>query len=186
MAIKIAILTAGAVIPHYATEGSAGFDFKTLEEIVLHPGERVLVPTGLAMEIPTGKQLEIRSRSGLASKQGVIVLNSPGTVDCDYRGEIKILLCNISGGVTSLQAGASIAQGIITEATQVEFEEVESLSETVRGEGGFGSTDTPVVTPVAEVIPEVTPKTESIEPEVEKTETEKPKEAEPKKTTKKS
>lgn len=130
-------------LPEYATPGSAGFDFKadTDEEIILHPMERIAVPTGLYMELPEGYELSVRPRSGMALKYGITVLNTPGTIDSDYRGEIRIILINLSNDVFIIEPGMRIAQGVISKCEQVEWNEVHELNETKRN-GGFGSTGT--------------------------------------------
>ena len=129
-------------LPSYATLASAGMDLRaSLEnEIVLKPLERALVPTGLFMELPVGYEAQIRPRSGLAFKNGLTVLNSPGTIDADYRGEIKVLLINLSSENFTVQNGERIAQMVIASHERVEWQAVESLDETERGAGGFGHT----------------------------------------------
>lgn len=129
-------------LPHYATIASAGVDLKAnLEnEIVLKPMERAIVPTGLFMEIPVGYEAQVRPRSGLAIKKGITVLNTPGTIDADYRGEIMVILINLSNEDFVIQHGERIAQMVIASHEQAEWKLVEDLSETYRGAGGFGST----------------------------------------------
>ena len=129
-------------LPQYETEGSAGMDLRAFltEEIVLKPLERRLIPTGLFMEIPLGHEAQIRPRSGLAFKHGITVLNAPGTIDADYRGEINVLLINLSDKSFIIKDGERIAQMVIASTIQASFKEVEELSDTVRGIGGFGST----------------------------------------------
>lgn len=131
-------------LPKYETELSAGMDLRAdLEEsILLKPLERKLIPTGLYMELPAGFEAQIRPRSGLAFKKGISVLNSPGTIDADYRGEIKVLLVNLSSEDFLVENGERVAQMVIAEHSVVELIEVETLEETVRGEGGFGHTGT--------------------------------------------
>jgi dUTP pyrophosphatase len=129
--------------PSYANEGDSGFDLRANENGVLDPMGRVLVPTGLFFELPKGYELQIRPRSGLAYKHGVTVLNSPGTVDNGYRGEIKVLLVNLSKKRFSWNKGERIAQGVVSHrigADYGELLEVKNLDSTERGEGGFGST----------------------------------------------
>lgn len=128
--------------PKYATEGSAGFDVKAniLEPITIGSLQRTLVPTGLFFELPKGYEAQIRPRSGLAFKNGITVLNSPGTLDSDYRGECKVLLVNLSSDEFIIQPGERIAQVIISKHEVVNFETTEELSDTDRGSGGFGST----------------------------------------------
>lgn len=131
-------------LPDYATEGSAGMDIRAnipeSKFLVLKQNERGLIPTGLFIEIPKGMEGQIRPRSGLALNQGITVLNSPGTIDSDYRGEIKILLVNISNGSQVINHGSRIAQIVFSKCEQIEFEVIEAVNETERGKGGFGST----------------------------------------------
>jgi len=128
--------------PAYATAHAAGLDLRANIEasIELKSLERVLVPTGLFMELPVGTEAEIRPRSGLAFKNGITVLNTPGTIDADYRGEIKVLLVNLSNDVFIIEPGERIAQMVVAMHEQVEWEEQNELSESERGAGGFGST----------------------------------------------
>ena len=127
-------------LPEYETSGSAGLDLRAYlkEPIALKPLQRVLVPTGLYIELPEGFEAQVRPRSGLALKKGLSVLNSPGTVDSDYRGEIKIIIINLSNETTILNTGERIAQMVISEVERIILVEVEELNETKRGEGGFG------------------------------------------------
>ncbi len=129
-------------LPAYATEMSAGMDLRAnLEEpVTLQPMERKLIPTGLYIALPVGHEAQIRPRSGLALKHGVTVLNTPGTVDADYRGEVKVLLVNLSDVPFVVNDGERIAQMIVAKYEQVEFVEVEQLDETERGTGGYGHT----------------------------------------------
>lgn len=129
-------------LPQYATALSAGMDLKAnIEEpVTLGMLERAMVPTGLFIELPEGYEAQIRPRSGLAAKHGVSVTNSPGTIDADYRGEIKVLLVNLSKEPFTINPGERIAQMVIARHEKVEWEEVEVLDETERGDGGFGST----------------------------------------------
>ena len=129
-------------LPEYETEFSAGVDLRSFinEKIILKPLERRLIPTGLFLELPKGFEAQIRPRSGLALKKGISVLNSPGTIDADYRGEIGIILVNISNEDFVINSGDRIAQMVISKHEQVSFEQVEILEETKRGSGGFGST----------------------------------------------
>lgn len=131
-------------LPHYETAGSAGFDLKAAiaGQIVLQPGERALVPTGLSVAVPPGFEGQVRPRSGLAAKHGITVLNAPGTVDSDYRGEIGVVLINLGAEPFTLRRGERIAQMLIMPVIQVELDEHDALDETVRGAGGFGSTGT--------------------------------------------
>lgn len=129
-------------LPEYATSGSAGMDLKanTTEPIVLGPLERQMIPTGLYIALPEGYEAQVRPRSGLAAKYGVTVANSPGTVDADYRGEIKVILINLSNEKFVVNPGDRIAQLIVSKVERVEWNEVAELNPTERGEGGFGST----------------------------------------------
>lgn len=129
-------------LPSYETIASAGMDLRAnlTETIVLKPLERLLIPTGLYIELPIAYEAQIRPRSGLAYKHGVTVLNSPGTIDADYRGELKILLVNLSSTPFEINHGERIAQMIVAKHEKVNWEEVEVLTETVRGEGGYGHT----------------------------------------------
>lgn len=128
--------------PAYATEQSAGMDLKAnlKEPVVLQPLQRTLVPTGLFIALPKGYEAQVRPRSGLAIKHGITVLNTPGTVDADYRGEVCVILVNLSQEPFEIVPGERIAQMVITRHEQVEWEQVEVLDETSRGAGGFGST----------------------------------------------
>lgn len=128
--------------PSYATAQSAGMDLKAnlKEPVVLQPLQRMLVPTGLYIALPEGYEAQVRPRSGLAIKHGITVLNSPGTVDADYRGEVCVILVNLSQEPFEIVPGERIAQMVIARHEQVEWEEVEILNETLRGAGGFGST----------------------------------------------
>lgn len=129
-------------LPKYETVLSAGMDLRAFvtESIVLKPMQRALIPTGLYMELEEGFEAQIRPRSGLAFKHGITVLNSPGTIDADYRGELKVLLINLSNEDFEINSGERIAQMIIAKHDKVTIEEVEELSSTERGEGGFGHT----------------------------------------------
>lgn len=129
-------------LPNYQTALSAGMDLHANlnESMVLNPQERMLIPTGLFIELPEGYEAQVRPRSGLALKHGITVLNSPGTIDADYRGEIKVLLINHSNQAFTIQNGERIAQMIIAQHAIVQWTETEKLSETDRGAGGYGST----------------------------------------------
>lgn len=143
MRIKI-INTSGHKLPHYETLASAGMDLRADIDspITLKPLERAIVPTGLFMELPVGYEAQVRPRSGLAAKKGITVLNAPGTIDADYRGNVGVILVNLSNEDFIVENGERIAQMVIAKHERAEWEEVESLSETDRGEGGFGSTGT--------------------------------------------
>lgn len=136
------ILAQGAVLPSYQTTGAAGADVCAClsQPIVLEPGSRAMVPTGLSFEIPRGYEVQVRPRSGLAAKNGVTVLNSPGTIDSDYRGEVKVILINLGSEPFAISHGDRIAQLIVAPVEQARFHVVENLSSTERGQGGFGST----------------------------------------------
>ena len=138
--LQIKKLNSLAQIPAYQTKEAAGFDLHSIEDVVIAPSERKLIGTGLAFEIPKGYEIQIRPRSGLAYKYGITVLNSPGTIDSDYRGEIKVLLINHSNESFEIKVGERIAQAVIQAVIQATFEEVSELSDTNRGAGGFGST----------------------------------------------
>lgn len=129
-------------MPSYATADAAGMDLRANLDVALtlQPLERTLVPTGLFMELPSGFEAQIRPRSGLAIKQGLTLLNTPGTIDADYRGEIKIILINLSNEPQTIQHGDRIAQMVVAPFVQVTLNEVKELSETDRGSGGFGHT----------------------------------------------
>lgn len=129
-------------LPQYETNGAAGLDIRANieENIILKPLDRVLVPTGIKVAIPEGYEIQVRPRSGLALKHGITLLNSPGTIDSDYRGELKIIMINISNQEYVIQKNERIAQLVLNKVEQIEFEEVEILDETLRGAGGFGHT----------------------------------------------
>ncbi len=129
-------------MPEYATPESAGMDVRAFlnEPIVLKPLERALIPTGLYLQLPAGHECQIRPRSGLALKHGITLVNTPGTVDADYRGEIGVILINLSNESFTVNDGERICQMVITNYTHVEWEAVERLDETERGDGGFGHT----------------------------------------------
>lgn len=128
--------------PAYATEKSAGMDLKAdiAEPVTLAPLERATIPTGLYMALPDGTEAQVRPRSGLAAKHGISVLNAPGTIDADYRGEVKVILVNLSNVPFVINPGERIAQMVVARYEKIEWDEVEVLDETERGEGGFGST----------------------------------------------
>lgn len=143
--MKIQIInTSRHPLPRYATPQSAGVDLRANlnEPIVLKPLQRCLVPTGLFLALPQGYEAQVRPRSGLAIKKGITVLNSPGTIDADYRGEINVILVNLSAEEFVIEDGERIAQMVIARHEQAEWEEVEVLDETERGAGGFGHTGT--------------------------------------------
>ena len=127
-------------LPRYETAGSAGLDLRADEPFVLAPGERRLVPTGLALELPPGHEGQVRARSGLAVRQGIALVNAPGTIDSDYRGEVQVLLVNLGQALASFARGDRIAQLVIAPVTRAELEVVDDLAASARGAGGFGST----------------------------------------------
>lgn len=143
MTIKI-INISSHELPHYETLASAGMDLRAniSEAIVLKPLERTIVKTGLFIELPIGVEAQVRPRSGLAAKKGITVLNAPGTVDADYRGEIGVILVNLSNEDFTIENGERIAQLVIAKHERAEWQSVEELTETTRGSGGFGSTGT--------------------------------------------
>jgi dUTP pyrophosphatase len=130
----------GLDLPAYATEGAAGMDVLAAEDVVLAPGGRHAVATGLSLAIPAGYEVQVRPRSGLALKHGISVPNAPGTIDSDYRGELKIILINHGADDFAILRGDRIAQLVLAPVTRATWLEVEDLDETARGEGGFGST----------------------------------------------
>ncbi len=141
--MEIKVLNRSAFpLPQYATEHSAGMDLRanTQESIVIKPLERVLVPTGLHIQLPEGYEAQIRPRSGLAIKHGIGIVNAPGTIDADYRGEIKIILVNLSNEEFVLNPGERVAQMVIAKYEKATLVDVPALDESARGEGGFGST----------------------------------------------
>jgi dUTP pyrophosphatase len=141
MKVQIMRLAHGAdlALPSYATTGAAGMDLRSAQSLTIKPQARALVATGIAIALPLGFEAQVRPRSGLAVKHGVTVLNAPGTIDCDYRGEIKVPLINHGDEDFAITRGDRIAQMVIAPAPQVSLEEVSTLDETPRGVGGFGS-----------------------------------------------
>ncbi len=140
MKIKIQKIHPNALVPKYQTEGSSGFDLHAVEEVMIKPHSVGLVKIGICLSLEVGYELQVRTRSGLALNHQVMVLNSPGTVDNDYRGEIKVILANLSDKDFKVQVGDRIAQGVVQKTYKAEFIECERLDETSRGSGGFGST----------------------------------------------
>lgn len=130
----------GLPLPRYASEDAVGLDVTSAEELTLQPGERHAVATGFAIEIPRGYEVQVRPRSGLAIKHGITCLNTPGTIDSDYRGEVKVILVNLGQEPFEIRRGERIAQLVPASVLQADFVEVAELAETVRGSGGFGST----------------------------------------------
>ncbi|MBO0905147.1 dUTP diphosphatase [Jiella sonneratiae] len=144
-AVTVRVLRLGngdAPLPAYASDGAAGADLRAAlpAPLTLRPGERSLVPTGLAFEIPDGYEMQIRPRSGLAARHGMTVLNTPGTVDSDYRGEVKVLLVNLGAEAVTIGDGDRIAQAVVAPVVRARFLPAVELSDTTRGGGGFGST----------------------------------------------
>ena len=142
-AVRIfSVLKEGALLPEYQTAGSAGADLHAYltEPVTLNPMERKLIPTGLFVELPVGYELQVRPRSGLALKYGITVLNTPGTVDSDYRGELCVLLVNFGSEPFTVRNGDRIAQAVVAQAVQVSFVQTDALSKTGRGADGYGST----------------------------------------------
>ena len=143
MPIQVSIVNkSNNPLPDYATSGSSGVDIRAHLEhpVTLQPSERTLIPTGLFVAIPGGYEIQIRPRSGLAIKQGITCLNTPGTIDADYRGEIKVILINLSTEAQTIQPGDRVAQMVLQKVEQLQWLAVETLDATYRGEGGFGST----------------------------------------------
>ncbi|WRD23782.1 dUTP diphosphatase [Helicobacter pylori] len=140
MKIKIQKIHPNALVPKYQTEGSSGFDLHAVEEVMIKSHSVGLVKIGICLSLEVGYELQVRTRSGLALNHQVMVLNSPGTVDNDYRGEIKVILANLSDKDFKVQVGDRIAQGVVQKTYKAEFIECERLDETSRGSGGFGST----------------------------------------------
>lgn len=142
--VKVAILrderAKAFPLPAYATPASAGVDLRAVEEQVLLPGERALIPTGIRIALPVGYEAQVRPRSGLALRHGIILPNSPGTIDADYRGEVGVILMNLGDDPFTIEPGDRIAQMIVAPVKQVVWNEVDVLEETVRSDGGFGST----------------------------------------------
>ncbi|MDR0954485.1 MAG: dUTP diphosphatase [Rikenellaceae bacterium] len=141
--MKIKVINRSAFdLPQYATEHAAGLDVRAnlTEPLTIGPLQRVMVPTGLYVEIPDGYEIQVRPRSGLAAKHGITCLNTPGTIDPDYRGEIKVILANVSNDDFVLQPGERIAQLVVAQFVRIDWTPTDTLSETDRGAGGFGST----------------------------------------------
>jgi dUTP pyrophosphatase len=142
--IKIKKLSDDVLTPKYETPGSSGMDLAAYinKNIIINPGEKALVPTGFSLSVPQNYEVQIRPRSGLAVKKGITVLNTPGTIDSDYRGEIKVVLINLSKDIFIVKNGERIAQMVVCPVEKVSMQEVRDLSETDRGKDGFGSTGT--------------------------------------------
>ncbi len=140
MTVRFKKISPEAVLPAYAHPGDAGMDVRSVEDVTIQPGARALVRTGLVMELPPDAEAQVRPRSGLAFKFGVTVLNSPGTIDAGYRGEVGVLLVNHGDAPFEVRKGERIAQLVIASVVRADIEEVASVDSTERGEGGFGST----------------------------------------------
>jgi dUTP pyrophosphatase len=142
--IKIKKNFSDVITPKYETTGSSGMDIAayTEQDVIINPGDNALIPTGFSLSIPQGYEVQIRPRSGLAAKKKITVLNTPGTIDADYRGEIKVILINLGKEKFSVKKGERIAQMVVSPVIQAQLEEVLELSVTDRGAGGFGSTGT--------------------------------------------
>ena len=140
MTVKFRKIDPAAILPSYAHPGDAGMDVRSVEELVVEPGGRKLVRTGLMMMLPPGYEAQVRPRSGLALKNGVTVLNTPGTIDEGYRGEVGVILANLGAEPFRVEKGAKIAQIVIAPCTRAEIVETAEVDETARGAGGFGST----------------------------------------------
>ena len=138
--VKVKLLDNRARVPRYATSGSSGFDFYCEVPTPIPPNTWRMIVTGLCFEIPEGYEIQIRSRSGAALEHGLIVLNQPGTIDSDYRGPVSIMIWNVTNKGVTVEAGTRIAQGVLCPILKAEFQEVNELSSTERGSGGFGST----------------------------------------------
>ena len=140
--IQIKKLSNDVLIPKYETPGSSGMDIAAYieQEVTINPGDKALIPTGFSLSIPQGFEVQIRPRSGLAAKQSITVLNTPGTIDADYRGEIKVILINLGKEKFSVKKGERIAQMVVCPVVRVQLEEVQELPITNRGASGFGST----------------------------------------------
>ena len=138
--IKIKKIKDNAIIPEYAHDGDAGVDLYSTEDYLLKPGERVLVSTGIKIAIPKGYEAQVRPKSGLAIKNGLSIVNTPGTIDSPYRGEVQIIAINLGKENIKIEKQTKVAQMVINKIEEAEFEEVDELDSTTRGEGGFGST----------------------------------------------
>lgn len=140
--MKVKIKSESGLLPFYETEGSAGMDLRAYihEPVIVRPGQRALIPTGLSIELPVGYEAQIRARSGLAIKKGIGLVNGIGTIDSDYRGEIKVILINWGEEDFIIENGDRIAQMVIAKYERIQWEEAEDLSDTERGSGGFGHT----------------------------------------------
>ncbi len=144
VAIRQLANAAGLALPAYATADSAGVDLlaAVADDVIIAPGDRAMIPTGVAIALPSGYEAQVRPRSGLAAKSGITILNSPGTIDADYRGEIAVILANLGNAPFTVNRGLRIAQMVIAPVGRVQWRRVTELPETARGSGGFGSTGT--------------------------------------------
>ena len=138
--VKIKKIKDNAIMPKYAHEGDAGVDLYSSEDYLLNPGKRILVSTGIKIAIPPGYEAQVRPKSGLALNHGISIVNTPGTIDCEYRGEVGVIAINLGKEDFKIEKGKKIAQMIFNKVEEAEFEEVDELEDTKRGEGGFGST----------------------------------------------
>jgi len=140
--VRISRVRPGAVLPRYMSDGASGCDICACGDaaVVVRPGERVAVPTGLAVEIPAGYEIQVRPRSGMAFKKGLTVVNTPGTIDSDYRGEIQVLMINLGTESVTIAPGDRVAQLVLSEVPQIGWVEAPDLTQSTRGAGGFGST----------------------------------------------
>lgn len=143
MKVKV-VNKSGIDLPQYATEFSAGMDVRAAIDapVVLEPLQRAMIPTGLYLQIPEGYEVQVRPRSGLAAKKGITVLNAPGTIDADYRGEVCVILVNLSSDPFTVERGERVAQLVLAKHEIIEWEETDALEDSARGDGGFGSTGT--------------------------------------------
>lgn len=140
MDIKIKKLSDDAIIPDYQSIGASGFDLHSIENVIINPSDIIAIKTGLAFEIPSGYEIQIRPRSGLALKMGISVLNSPGTIDSDYRGEVMVILFNFSKKIFNINKGDRIAQGVVCKIYQANLISTDAIDSTERNDKGFGST----------------------------------------------
>ncbi len=149
ISVNLKVLSTSASIPSYQTFGASGCDVSACiaESLTVAPGQRLAVPTGLAFELPEGYEIQVRPRSGLALKQGLTVLNAPGTIDSDYRGELKVILVNLGQESVTINSGDRIAQLVLAEVIRMQVTVVEILGDSARGENGFGSTGKEATTP---------------------------------------
>ena len=138
--VKVKKVKDNAIVPKYAHHGDAGVDLFAAEDYTLQPGERTVVATGIALAIPRGYEAQVRPKSGRAAKEGLSIVNSPGTIDADYRGEVGVIAINLGNEVIKIEQGQKVAQMVFNQVEEALFEEVKELEDTKRGDGGFGST----------------------------------------------